>query len=80
MAWSAKKHWLGVQQVMRYLQNTIDVGLTFNGSGNEHVVDVFSDADFANSASMFPSCWHSEHEECFRHGCAVVWELCVLEI
>ena len=37
---------------MRYLQSTIDVGLTFNGSGNEDVVDVFSDADFANSASI----------------------------
>ena len=52
MAGSAKKHWLAVQHVMRYLQNTIDVGLTFNGSGREDVVDVFSDADFANSASM----------------------------
>ena len=30
----------------------IDVGLTFNGSGKEDVVDVYSDADFANSGSM----------------------------
>ena len=52
MAGSAKKHWLAVQHVMRYLQCTSDVGLTFNGSGDEDVVDVFSDADFANSVSM----------------------------
>ena len=37
---------------MRYPQSTIDVGLTFNGSGNEDVVDVFSDAEFADSVSM----------------------------
>ena len=47
MAGSAKKHGLAIQHVMRYLQSTIDVCLTFNGSGNEAVVDVFSDADFA---------------------------------
>ena len=47
MARSATKHWLAVQHVMRYLQSTIDVVLTFNGSGNEGVVDVYSDADFA---------------------------------
>ena len=52
MAGSAKKHWLAVQHVMRYLQSTTEVGLTFNGSGNEDVVDVFSDADFASSVSM----------------------------
>ena len=52
MAGSAKKHWLAVQHVMRYLQSTIDVGLTFDGSGNEDLVDVYSDADFANNASM----------------------------
>ena len=33
---------------MRYLQSTTDVVLTFNGSGIEDVVDLFSDADFAN--------------------------------
>ena len=43
MAGSATKHWLAVQHVMRYLQSTIDVVLTFNGSGNESVVDVYSD-------------------------------------
>ena len=37
---------------MRSLQNTIDVGLTFNGSGGEDVVDVFLDEDFANGANM----------------------------
>ena len=37
---------------MRYLQCTSDVGLSFNGSGGEDVVDVFADADFANSVSM----------------------------
>ena len=52
MVGSAKKQWLAVQHVMRYLQNKIDVGFTFDGSGSEDVVDVFSDADFANSASM----------------------------
>ena len=51
-AGSAKKHWLAFQHVMRYLQCTSDIGLTFNGSGGEDVVDVFSDADFANSAGM----------------------------
>ena len=52
MASSAKKHWLAVLHVLRYLQNTIEVGLTFNGSGNQDVVDLFSDATFANSVSM----------------------------
>ena len=37
---------------MRYLQSTIDVVLTFNGSRNESVADVYSDADFANGASL----------------------------
>ena len=52
MAGSAKKHWVAFLYVMRYMQCTSDVGLDFNGSGGEDVVDVFSDADFANSASM----------------------------
>ena len=52
IAGSATKHWLAVQHVMRYLQSTIDVALTFNGSGNESVVDVYSDADFANGVSL----------------------------
>ena len=52
MAGSAEKHWWAVKHVMRYLQRTNDVGVTFNGSGNEDVVDVFSDADFANNVSM----------------------------
>ena len=49
---SATKHWLAVQHVLRYLQSTIDVALTFNGSGNESVVDVYSDADFTNGVSL----------------------------
>ena len=52
MAGSAAKHRLAVQYVLRYLQSTIDVVLTFNGSGNESVVDVYSDADFANGVSL----------------------------
>ena len=44
MAGSATKHWLAVEHVMRYLQSTIDVVLTFIGSRNESVVDVYSDA------------------------------------
>ena len=52
MAGSATKHWLAVQHVMRYLQSTIDVLLTFNGSGNESLVDVYSDAGFANGVSL----------------------------
>ena len=36
----------------RYLQSTIDVVLTFNASGNETVVDMYSDADFANGVSL----------------------------
>ena len=52
MAGSAPKHWLAVQHVMRYLQSTIDVVLTFNGSRNESVVDVYSDADFATGVSL----------------------------
>ena len=52
VAGSTKKHELAVQHVMRYLQSTTYVGLTFNGSGNEDMVDVFSDADFANRVSM----------------------------
>ena len=56
---------------MRYLQSTIDVGLTFNGSGNEDVADVSSDADFATCVSM---------KSVFRHGCADVRELCFLVI
>ena len=52
MAGSATKHWLAVQHVLRYLQSTIDVVLTFNGSGNESVVDVYCDANFANGVSL----------------------------
>ena len=52
MAGCATKHWLAVLHVMRYLQSTIDIVLTFNGSGNESVVDVYSDADFANGISL----------------------------
>ena len=52
MAGSATKNWLSVQHVMRYLQSTIDVVFTLNGSGNESVVDVYSDADFANGVSL----------------------------
>ena len=52
MAGSATNHWLAVQHVMRYLQSTIDVVLTFNGSGNESVVDVYSDADIANGVTL----------------------------
>ena len=52
MEGSPKKHSSAVQHVMRYLQSTIEVGLTFNGSGNRDVVDVFSEVDFANSVSM----------------------------
>ena len=37
---------------MRYLQSTIDVDLTFNGSGNESLVDVYCDPDFANGVSL----------------------------
>ena len=37
---------------MTYLQSTIDVALTFNGSRNESVMDVYSDADFANGVSL----------------------------
>ena len=43
---------LAVQHVMRYLQSTIDVVTTFNGSGNETVVDMYCDADFSNGASL----------------------------
>ena len=49
---SAKKHWLAVQDVMRYVQSTIDVDLTFNGSRKEVVADVIFYAGFANSVSM----------------------------
>ena len=52
MVGSATKHWSSVQHVMRYLQSTMDVVLTFNGSGNESVVDVYFDADFANGVSL----------------------------
>ena len=52
MAGSATKHWLAVWHVMRYLQSTIDVVFTCNGSGNESVVDVYPDADFAYGVSL----------------------------
>ena len=75
MAGSAMKHWLAVLHVLRYLQSPIDVVLTFNGSGNESVVDVYSDADFANGVSlksvsgmvlrMYGNCvfWTSKHQD-----------------
>ena len=52
MAGTATKHWLAVQHVLRYLQSTIDVVLTFNGSGNESVVDMYSEADFPNGVTL----------------------------
>ena len=44
--------WLAVQQGVTYLHSTIDVFLTFNGVGNESVVDVYSDAGFAKGVSL----------------------------
>ena len=52
MAGSAMKQWLAVHHVMRFLQSTIDVALTFDGSGNESVDYVYSDADFANGVDL----------------------------
>ena len=52
MAGSAQKQWLAVQHVKIHLQSTIDVDMTFNGSGNEDLADLFSDAEFANSAGI----------------------------
>ena len=57
MAGSATKHWLAVQHVMRYLQSTINVVLKSNASGNESVVEVYSDADFANGVSLKSPAW-----------------------
>ena len=52
MAGSATKDLLAVRHVMMYLQSTIDVVLTFKCLGNESMVDMYSDADFANGVSL----------------------------
>ena len=71
MAGSAKKHWLAVQHVLRHLQNTIDVVLTYNGAGNESVVDMYSDTDCASGASL-----KSISGTVLRmHGKCVLWRL-----
>jgi hypothetical protein len=52
MAGSAKGHWAAVQHVLRYLQGTIDLGLKFDGSNEGETLEAFTDADFANAASL----------------------------
>ena len=53
MACSAEEHWPAVQHVLRYLQFTKNLGITFNGSDNgSSLVDAFTDADFANAADL----------------------------
>ena len=53
MACSAEEHWPAVQHVLRYLQFTKNLGITFNGSDDgSRLVEAYSDADFANSADL----------------------------
>ena len=52
MAESTKAHWRAAQHVLRYLRTTVDLGLTFHGSGYDSILDAYTDADFANCLSM----------------------------
>ena len=61
MAGSATKHSVAVQHAMRYLQSTIDVALTFNGLGNEPVVEAYTE-----NRIDFLSCMASVFENCFK--------------
>ena len=37
---------------MRYLQNTVDLGLEFSGSKGYSMVEAYFDADFANALNL----------------------------
>ena len=53
MGGSLKEHWPAVLQVLRYLHNTRDLGITFNGSrGENNLLEAYSDADFANDKGL----------------------------
>ena len=41
------QHWNAAKHVLRYLRNTISMGLTFRGSENPPVLTGFSDSDYA---------------------------------
>ena len=52
MSASSKQHWLAAQHVMRYLQNTVNLGLQFSASKGYSVAEAYSDADFADALSL----------------------------
>ncbi|XP_070020194.1 secreted RxLR effector protein 161-like [Nicotiana sylvestris] len=41
-----KEHWQAVKWILRYIHNTVDVGLVFEKEGNQYVVG-YCDSDFA---------------------------------
>jgi hypothetical protein len=75
MSASAKEHWQAALHVMRYLQSTKNLGITFGGSENKSLVEAYTDADFANASDcksvsgmvirVYGSCvvWRSKRQD-----------------
>ena len=75
IAASAKVHWLAAQNVMRFLQKTVNLGLQFSTAEGNSVVEAYSNADFANALSpksvsgnmltMYGNCvfWRSKRQD-----------------
>jgi len=52
MSCSLVEHWAAVQHILRYLQKTKNLGITFKGAQGEALVEAYTDADFANDRSL----------------------------
>ena len=75
MACSLKEHWAAIQHVLRYLQSTKNLGITFGGSENKSLVEAYTNANFANACDcksvsgmvirVYGSCvvWRSKRQD-----------------
>ena len=83
MCSNAKEHWKAVQHVLRYLQSTKNVGITFNGSNKDvSLLDVYTDADFANCAdlrSVF-GCLVRVYGNCCYAQCIICDVVCTVDV
>lgn len=64
------EHWNYLKQILRYVKGTLDVGLVYRKQEDASLLEVFSDADWANSnidRRSVSGC------VCKIHGCTVSW-------
>ena len=47
MSKPGKDHWTGVKRILRYIQGTLNYGLTFSADDNNNLLVGYSDADQA---------------------------------